>query len=131
MSVSDHVSNRVFDGVRGITNQRRERLQAAYDRQRSRPTILLSDTLERQRNAIALIFEGLVQHYIDCLTAGRLDQWKSAAHASIELFGSIPGVKFVRRSELIESRCPYYAGCQPNNYTRCWENDPSLSPTDS
>lgn len=80
--------------------QRADQLQRASDLDRLEPKILLSDQLYRYEEALKLIFEGLRQHYIECITTGRLDAWMRAAHASINLLGSVPDIEFVKRETL-------------------------------
>ena len=96
--LSDYASERVFDGTRVMRVDRREALQRAYDRSRSAPHVLLSDNLHRHEQAVALIFEGLRQHYLECLQSGRLTDWANAAHASVDLLACANGIKFVRRN---------------------------------
>lgn len=44
----------------------------------------------RHEQPVRLIFDGLQQHYFECLTSGRLEAWKAAAHSAIDLLGSAP-----------------------------------------
>lgn len=56
--------------------------------------------LFRPANAAALMLEGLNLHYLPCLAGGRLDLWMKAAHATVNLLGSVPDIRVIRRDEL-------------------------------
>lgn len=77
-----------------------EQIQRAVDRQRNKPNVLLSDALYRHEEARRLIFLGLERHYIECATSGRMEDWKRAAHAAVDLLGYVADVEFVRRKDL-------------------------------
>jgi hypothetical protein len=93
----DYASNRIFDGSQPLSAAHAERAQRAYDRARLEPEILLSDKLYKHDDALRLIFEGLQQHYIECVTSGRLEAWARAAHAAVELLSDVPDVEFAQR----------------------------------
>ena len=66
-----------------------ENKQRALDRDRNKPVALAHlDTLDRDESAARLLFQGLNQHYRECLMAGRLDIWADAAHKIVDLLSS-------------------------------------------
>lgn len=62
------------------------------------PSLLLS--LAREDESLCKFFEGLRLHYIECIAMGRLDIWKNAGHAIIELCGSVSRVGVTNRGTL-------------------------------
>lgn len=63
-----------------------EMMQRNSDRQRMAPVALVA--LSKDEHVADLFFQGLRQHYIECLLAGRLDLWANAAHSAIDLMAS-------------------------------------------
>lgn len=47
-----------------------------------------------------LMFVGLEHHYAECILSGRLDVWRAAAIAAVDLMCSTPTIEFVRRDSL-------------------------------
>lgn len=73
-----------------------ERMQREQDRKRNTPVAF--NLLAQEEGSLDLIFEGLRQHYIECLLAGRLDVWARAAHASVELLADPAKVQVCKRA---------------------------------
>lgn len=73
-----------------------EKMQRERDRKRNTPVALAS--LAREEQSMDLILEGLRQHYIECLLAGRLDVWARAAHAAVDLLSTPAAVTFYKRA---------------------------------
>lgn len=65
------------------------------------PQTLLS--LERPVGAADLMLEGLRSYYLESLTMGRIEAWRKAAHAMIDLMADVEAVKIVRRDSLPRS----------------------------
>lgn len=63
-----------------------------------RPVTL--ETIARHETANKLLFDGLMYHYFQCVSTGKLDVWAKAAHAAVDLIASSDRVPFVKRSEL-------------------------------
>lgn len=63
------------------------------------PAILLD--LQHNEQPARLMFEGLVQHYCECMAAGRLEDWRRAGHAIVDFLGSQPpDAPFAKRETL-------------------------------
>lgn len=128
---SKYTSNRVFDGTRpvpaGIVDRLRRRIlaerfiehrikrrtykdvaraevmQREMDRLRNAPVALAHlDTADRDESATMLLLQGLQQHYRECLMAGRLDVWATAAHNIVDLL-SDPLTKVHKRAALMNA----------------------------
>lgn len=82
--------------VRPLSIAHMNELQRAYDRQRLEPSTLLS--LGRHDEACRLIFKGLHDHYLECVTTGRMDKWEEVGIASIRLLAAVP-VKPEKRTD--------------------------------
>jgi hypothetical protein len=65
--------------------------------ERLRPRAL--EKIARHDEAAKLLFEGLIKHYLESATLGRIEVWAKAAHCCIDLMAS-DSVPFVKRSEL-------------------------------
>lgn len=64
-----------------------------------KPETLLG--LQKQEEALALMFKGLQQHYIECLVGGRIDVWAKAAHSMIDFMADDPpGLVRAKRREI-------------------------------
>lgn len=57
--------------------------------------------LERHDRAMRLFFEGLAMHFFECAASGRIEDWRKAGHAAIDLICCLNGVEFARRAELL------------------------------
>ncbi|MDB5607763.1 MAG: hypothetical protein JWP25_4663 [Bradyrhizobium sp.] len=78
-------------------------MQREMDRLRTAPIALAHlDTADRDESATRLLFQGLQQHYRECLMAGRLDVWATAAHNIVGLL-SDPLTKVHKRATLPRS----------------------------
>jgi len=62
------------------------------------PATLLS--LERPTGAADLMLEGLRNHYLECLTMGKIEAWRKAAHAMIDLMADVEQASLTSRSSL-------------------------------
>jgi len=80
-----------------------ENLQRRRDERRHEPVALarLPETAERDESAVRLLFQGLTQHYMECLMAGRIDIWANAARQIVELLSS-PMTKVHKRSDIAD-----------------------------
>lgn len=77
---------------------RGEIMQREMDRLRTAPIALTRlETADRDESAARLLFQGLQQHYRECLMAGRLDVWATAAHKIVDLL-SDPMTKVYKRT---------------------------------
>ena len=65
------------------------------------PKTLIS--LEKPVGAADLMLEGLRAYYLESLTMGRIEAWRKAAHAMIDLMADVEDVKIVRRDTLPRS----------------------------
>ena len=81
-----------------LPSWRAEEICRQHERSRRAPKLMLS--LSRYDEAARLFFLGLREHYLDAIASGRLEAWKAAAHASIELMASVPGTEIVSRARL-------------------------------
>jgi ribosomal protein L2 len=82
---------------------RGEVMQREMDRLRNAPIALAHlDTADRDESATRLLFQGLQQHYRECLMAGRLEVWATAAHNIVDLL-SDPLTKVHKRATLPRS----------------------------
>lgn len=77
---------------------RRPIIDVVTGRPFNEPSLLLS--LERHDASMQLFFEGLRSHYFECIASGRLDAWKKAGHAIIDLCGSMSEAEIVKRTTL-------------------------------
>jgi hypothetical protein len=79
---------------------RGEIMQREMDRLRNMPVALANlETADRDESAAMLLFQGLQQHYRECLMAGRLDIWATVAHNIVDLL-SDPLTKVHKRRDL-------------------------------
>lgn len=89
----------------GLRQIREENHRRHFDWMRVRgphvPETLLS--LERPLHAADLMLDGLRQYYLDSLTMNRIELWRKAAHAMIDLMADVEAVKIVRRDTLPRS----------------------------
>lgn len=65
------------------------------------PVTLLS--LDRPAGAADLMLEGLRNHYLESLTMGKIEAWRKAAHAMIDLMADVEQAALTRRSTLPRS----------------------------
>lgn len=75
-----------------------ERKQAREDHERHQPVAFAQ--LDRDEQAMELIFEGLRRHYVDCITERRLEIWARAAHAAVDLLAA-PNTKVHTRASVV------------------------------
>lgn len=69
--------------------------QRREDHNRNRPVAMFK--LSADEEAARLIFEGLMLHYVECITGARMDAWARAGHAAIELLAA-PNTKVHSRA---------------------------------
>lgn len=62
------------------------------------PVTLLS--LDRPTGAAHLMLEELRNHYLECLTMGKIEAWRKAAHAMVELMADVEQAAITNRSTL-------------------------------
>lgn len=74
-----------------------EIVQRREDHERNRPVAMFQ--LLADEAAARLIFEGLMLHYVECITSERMEAWAKAGHAAIELLAS-PSTKVHSRSAM-------------------------------
>jgi hypothetical protein len=62
------------------------------------PETMLS--LERPVHAADLMLDGLRQYYLESLTMNRIESWRKAAHAMVDLMADVDAAVIVRRGTL-------------------------------
>jgi hypothetical protein len=82
------------------TRRLRQQWGDAERRELLRPVAL--EKIARHEEANKLLFEGLMHHYYECVSTGKLDLWAKAAHAAVDLI-ACDRVEFIKRSELTRS----------------------------
>lgn len=84
------------DRWRELARLRQEAGSTSWPWQKPKPTALVAAA--RHAGAARLILTGLERHYFECLASGRMDVWKGAAIAAVNLLADVPDVPFQRRA---------------------------------
>ena len=57
--------------------------------------------LGKHHDALALCFQGLLEHYVECMASNRMEDWERCAVALVQYFAhDPPGLERAKRSDI-------------------------------